>query len=189
MSRAAAAAAQPLRGGVPSAHLMKYANRIAPMIASLFALTSAAASDPLSPLDFLLGKWSGGAPGAVGTDLFQRKLDGHVLQRSSQSMSRASDGKSRGSRQALLTVYPAGDSDALAAIYFDNEGHVIHYNRVTVTPGKTVEFLSDGAERGPSFRLTYALKTRGVLHVKFEMAPPGESTYRNIAEADEAATP
>jgi hypothetical protein len=165
---------------------MKYANCIAPMIASLFALTSAAASDPLSSLDFLL---TGGAPDAVGTDLFQRELDGHVLQRSSQSMTRASEGKSQGSRQALLTVYPAGNGDALAAIYFDNEGHVIRYNRIMVTPGKAVEFLSDRAERGPSFRLTYVLKTRGVLHVRFEMAPPGESTYRNIAEADETATP
>lgn len=87
-----------------------------------------------------------------------------------------------------MTVYPSGDGDALAAIYFDNEGHVIRYSRVTVTSGKAVEFSSDGAGREPSFRLTYALKAPGILHVQFEMAPPGESTYRNIAEADEALT-
>lgn len=89
---------------------------------------------------------------------------------------------------AQLTVYPTGEGDALAAIYFDNDGHVIHYNHVAVTPGQRVEFLCASGAASPGFRLTYSLKARSTLHVKFEMAPPGQSTYRLIAEADEAAT-
>jgi len=154
---------------------------------SLLALPSGAADDPLLPLDFLVGTWSGSTAGASGSDIFQRELDGHVLQRHSQSVIRSSAGKPQSTMQALLTVYPKGAGDALAAVYFDNEGHVIQYDHVTVVPGQRVEFKSDGAESSPTFRLTYSLKAGGLLHVKFEMTPPGQSTYRTIAEADETA--
>jgi len=143
------------------------------------------ASDPLSGLDFLIGNWHSNSPGAKGSDVFQRELDGHILQRRSQS---ASTGNAATSMQALLTVYATGAGDALAAIYFDNEGHVIRYNHVTVKPETGVEFSSDTAGPLPAFRLAYSVKGPGLLHVKFETAAPGQKDYRLIAEADEAAT-
>ena len=158
------------------------------VITVFFGLPSGAANDPLTPLDFLIGKWSGGTPRAAGTDVFQRDLDGHVLQRLSHSLGAAPDGGAQHSMQAQLTVYPVGEHGALAAIYFDNEGHVIHHNRVRVTAGERVEFLSDSREPSPVFRLTYSLKTGVILHVKFEMAPPRQLSYRLIAESDETAT-
>ena len=158
------------------------------VVTVFFGVASVAASDSLTPLDFLIGKWSGGTPQAAGTDVFQRDLNGHVLQRFSHSLGTPSEGGAQHSMQAQLTVYPEGEHGALAAIYFDNEGHVIHYNRVTVTAGERVEFSSDNRDPGPVFRLTYSLRAGAILHVKFEMAPPGLSTYRLIAEADETAT-
>jgi hypothetical protein len=111
------------------------------LLVSMFAQEASAAGDPLSSLDFLLGHWRGGTPGSSGSDTFQRALDRHVLQRRSQSVSVASKEEPRASVQAELTVYPSGEGDSLAAIYFDNEGHVIHYNHVIVTPGQQVQFL------------------------------------------------
>jgi hypothetical protein len=39
-------------------------------------------------------------------------------------------------------------------MYFDNEGHVIHYN-VSTPDATTVVFLSDASGAGPQFRLMY----------------------------------
>lgn len=153
-----------------------------------FSAPSVAANDPLKALDFLIGTWHGAAPEASGTDVFQRDLDGHVLQRRSQNPTTSSAGITPQAIQALLTIYPLGEGDALAAIYFDNEGHVIHYEHVAVTPRERVEFRCNGGAATPGFRLTYSLRSRGTLHVKFEMAPPGQSSYRVVAEADETAT-
>jgi hypothetical protein len=142
----------------------------------LFALPSAAATDPLASLDFLVGTWSGQSAGSRGTDVFRRDLDGHVLERRSHSES----------MQTLLTVYRDGADDRLAAIYFDNLGHVIRYGRIEVTPGERVVLVSEQSDPAPTFRLSYVLRSPGVLHVKFEMAPPGHpESYQTIAEADE----
>jgi len=67
----------------------------------------------------------------------------------------------------------------LKAIYFDNEGHVIHYNVATSTP-TSVMFLSEPG-RGPQFRLTYELAA-GVMTGRFQMHMPGQSDWRTYLE-------
>jgi hypothetical protein len=57
------------------------------------------------------------------------------------------------------------------AIYFDSEGHVIHY-KVSVPSENTAVFESDGA---PKYRLTYWLDHES-LNGKFEIA---DKTYLN----------
>jgi hypothetical protein len=152
---------------------------------TLFAQSGRAANDPLSPLDFLIGTWGGVSSGTAGSDRFQRDLDGHILQRRSQSRIVGAGGKARFLR-TYLTIYPSADYTGFDALYLDNMGHVILYDTVSVVPGQSAQFTSAGSASSPSFRLTYVLKTSTVLHVTFEMAPPGlPALYQAIAEADE----
>ena len=79
----------------------------------------------------------------------------------------------------LLYVYSDAPGQRLKAIFFDNEGHVIHYG-VSIPNPTTAVFLSDDSG-GPRFRLTYTLKD-GVMTGKFEMLMPGQSEWRGYLE-------
>src|SRR5215469_5540595 len=87
--------------------------------------------DPLRPLDFLAGTWqakaTGGQAGAnsTGSYTFQRELNGHVLARHSSGTGCSGPKDFDCNHGDLLYVYT--ERGALSAIYFDNEGHVIHY--------------------------------------------------------------
>jgi hypothetical protein len=77
-------------------------------------------------------------------------------------------------------VFQNAPGQPLKAIYFDNEGHVIHYDVSTPTPAKVV-FLSDTSTPGPQFRLTYELKD-SVMSGKFQMQMPGQSEWKSYLE-------
>ena len=79
----------------------------------------------------------------------------------------------------MLYVYEDAPGQALKAIYFDNEGHVIHYNVSTPAAGK-VEFLSE-ASQGPQFRLTYEL-IGPLMTGKFQMRMPGQTEWKSYLE-------
>jgi hypothetical protein len=68
----------------------------------------------------------------------------------------------------------------LRAIYADNEGHVIHYE-ISIPGTDSAVFLSDSADPGPRFRLTYHLNDR-VLAIRFEMTAPGSSVFSTYLE-------
>jgi hypothetical protein len=80
----------------------------------------------------------------------------------------------------LLYVYPEGPGQALKAIYFDNEGHVIHYDVSTPKPGSVV-FLSDPAQPGPQFRLSYEFAD-GVMTGQFQLKMPGQVEFMSYLE-------
>jgi hypothetical protein len=170
---------------------MKLEQRMLFLVLTWFAQAGTAAGgraphDPLAPLDFLIGTWTGVSAGSAGTDRFQRDLDGHILQRRSQSMVVGADGTTHRVMRTYLTIYPSADYTGFDALYLDNLGHVILYDAVTVVPGRSVQFTSSGSASVPSFRLTYVLQSPSVLHVTFETAPPGQpAVYQAIAEADE----
>jgi hypothetical protein len=117
------------------------------------AICASAQTDPWKDLQFLSGEWvAEGAPGACSfTFDLQRKII--VRKNLSEAPTRHED---------LMVIYVEKD---LKAIYFDNEGHVIHY---TVEAGPDmVRFVSD------QYRLTYR-KTGEKLALDFEIAPPGK---------------
>jgi hypothetical protein len=65
-------------------------------------------------------------------------------------------------------------SGAKRAIYFDNEGHVIHYE-VRITPDqKVITLESEPAPSAPQFRLTTIKTGQDTLEARFEIAPPGK---------------
>ena len=73
-----------------------------------------------------------------------------------------------GRHEDLMVIYP--EAPGLRAIYFDNEGHVIHY-RVTTAESQAVFTSEEGP--GPRFRLTYRKNGDGTVRIVFEIAPPG----------------
>jgi hypothetical protein len=72
-----------------------------------------------------------------------------------------------------MIVYRDSPGKELRAIYFDNEGHVIHYTVAVLEGGKTIQFLSEISPSRPGYRLTYTLTSRNTLALTFEIAPPG----------------
>jgi hypothetical protein len=127
----------------------------------------------------LVGNWvgEGGGDAGKGSGEFSFKLDlqGHVLVRTNHADYPATAERPPYRHDDLMITYAEGD--ALKAIYFDNEGHVIHY-KVSTTADSAV-FVSESP--GPSFKLTYRQTDKDHLAIKFEIAPvdkPGEfKTY------------
>jgi hypothetical protein len=143
-------------------------------------------TDPLKSLDFLEGEWSAattggsGAPNVVGSYTFRRELGGRILARHSTSASCKAPTDFDCEHGDLLYVYVDGPGQGLKAIYFDNEGHVIHYS-ISTPDSNSVSFLSDPAVPGPRYRLAYELKDK-VMSGKFQMHMPGQGEWKSYLE-------
>lgn len=169
---------------------MKMISRFLPLL--LCALLVAAQGTPSSPIDpwkalgFLQGTWEAKATGgqgvsATGTYTFSSELGDRILARHSTSDAGCKGPESFNcDHHDLLYIYQDAPGQSLKAIYFDNEGHVIHYD-VSTPEAKTAIFLSDGSLPGPQFRLTYELKG-AVMSGKFQMRPPGQSEWNSYLE-------
>jgi hypothetical protein len=72
-----------------------------------------------------------------------------------------------------MVIYRGDGSAPTKAIYFDNEGHVIHYTASFSDDKQTLVFVSEAAKSTPRFRLSYKKGERGSVGIKFEIAPPG----------------
>jgi len=142
--------------------------------------------DWFKSLSFLEGEWSAGtqsaagAPNVVGSYTFRRELGGHVLARHSSSVSCKGPTDFDCEHRDLLYIFAEGQGHELKAIYFDNEGHVIHYSVSTPTPSRAV-LLSDPSVPGPQFRLVYELKDK-VMSGKFQMHMPASSEWKSYLE-------
>jgi hypothetical protein len=79
-----------------------------------------------------------------------------------------------------LYIFQEAQGTPLKAIYFDNEGHVIHYEVSSPAPNSAV-FLSVAGQPGPRFRLVYQLEN-GTMHGKFQMAAPGQDDFKSYLE-------
>jgi hypothetical protein len=80
-----------------------------------------------------------------------------------------------------MVVYRDSESGPPTALYFDSEGHVIHYSVTASSDQKRIEFVSEALPASPRYRLTYVITGSDTLTLKFEIAPPGKpdsfSTY------------
>lgn len=157
----------------------------------LLAQSSASSkTDPLQSLTFLEGSWEAkteaGSAGAKasGTYTFKRELGNHLLARISNSSGCTGPESFDCEHRDLLYIFE--DGAALKAIYFDNEGHVIHYDVSIPTPSIAI-FLSESSRPGPQFRLVYELKGE-VMTGKFQMRAPGQSEWKSYLEWSGART-
>lgn len=142
--------------------------------------------DPWAGLRFLIGTWeaktTGGGAQAQGTGTYSFRLElrDHVLARHSAYASCKGPEDFNCEHGDLLYIYPEGPAGALRAIYFDNEGHVIHYS-VTAPKAGSLVLLSDATQPGPQFRLSYEL-TGGVMAGKFQIRMPGQADFVSYLE-------
>jgi uncharacterized protein YaiE (UPF0345 family) len=157
------------------------------MCTSLLSAQTASTGDgPWNALRFLEGTWDAKTQGeasgvnANGTYSFRKELAGHVLARHSSASGCKGPADFDCEHTDLLYVYQDMPGLPLQAIYFDNEGHVIHYSVSTPTPASAV-FLSDPSAPGPQFRLAYELK-RAVMSGKFQMRMPGKAEWTSYLE-------
>jgi hypothetical protein len=147
---------------------------------------TAAKPDPWARLRFLLGTWeaktTGGNAQAQGTGAytFRLELNDHLLARHSSYASCKGPEDFNCEHGDLLYIYPEAPGQDLRAIYFDNEGHVIHYAVSVPRPG-TVVLESDPGEPGPQFRLSYELN-EAVLAGKFQIKMPGQADFGSYLE-------
>jgi hypothetical protein len=145
-----------------------------------------ARNEPWNAVSFLEGTWEAktqaAASGAdvTGTYSFQKELGGHILARHSSATGCEGPADFNCEHGDLLYVYQDMPGQPLKAIYFDNEGHVIHYSVSTPTSGSAV-FVSDPSAPGPQFRLRYELKA-DVLWGKFQMQMPGKEEWVSYLE-------
>jgi len=151
------------------------------------SIARAAEDNPWLALNFLQGTWAanadGGSAGArsYGLYAFEYELKQHVLSRVSKSPVSCKGPVTFDCQHSdLLYIYQEAEGQPLKAIYFDNEGHVIHYN-VSTPDATTVVFLSDVSGTGPQFRLTYQRKNL-TMYGKFQMRMPGQEEWKSYLE-------
>lgn len=121
----------------------------------------------------MIGKWTGVAgekdtPQGAGQGEFSFELELNQRIMVRHNYAEYSSGPRH---DDLMVIYLDPPNDSPRAIYFDTEGHVIHYKVTFPSPEKAV-FESDDTQPGPRYRLSYWLE-RSMLNGKFEVAEPG----------------
>ncbi len=170
----------------PITHLLRALFLALPVLAAAQTAPASPAPDPFKSLAFLEQDWQANTNGAAGvqttgTYTFRRELGGHVLVRHSTSAAGCKGPATFDCEHGdILYVFEEAPGQPLKAIYFDNEGHVIHYDVTTPTPTSIV-FLSEATHPGPQFRLTYELKDSQMLG-KFQMHMPGQTEWKSYLE-------
>jgi hypothetical protein len=163
-------------------------------VAALFALTLmqntralSAPADPWKALAFLEGTWDAhtqaGSAGAQsnGKYTFKPELKHHVLVRTSEAYAACKGPVSFDCKHSdVLYIYQEAENQPLRAIYFDNEGHVIHYT-VSTPESTTALFVSEASASGPQFQLIYQLKD-AVMSGRFQMRMPGQADWKTYLE-------
>jgi hypothetical protein len=143
-------------------------------------------ADPWKSLRFLMGTWEaktqGGSANATGsgTYTFKPELRNHILARHSRSEVCKGPADYDCEHGDLFYVYQEASGQPYRAIYFDNEGHVIHYE-VSVPTASSVIFLSDPSRPGPQFRLSYELNG-STMSGKFQMRMTGQAEFKSYLE-------
>jgi len=138
---------------------------------------TAAPTDPWAACRFLLGEWVGeGGPSGRGTGTFTFALDlqDKVMVRRNHAELPAGTGRPAAVHEDLMVIYPDEGGKAPKAIYFDSEGHVIHYAVSASEDQRVLTFVSDPQPTGPRFRLSYTKEGADAVAIKFEIAPPGK---------------
>jgi hypothetical protein len=168
---------------------MKFWVVTAALLALNFAPSAHPASAPAEPwkaLAFLEGTWvahtqAGSANAqAAGTYTFKLELKRHLMARYSAPAACRGPKDFDCEHSDLLYVYQESDGGPLKAIYFDNEGHVIHYTVSAPEPAAVI-FASEPSSSGPQFQLIYQLRDT-VMYGKFQMRMPGQAEWKSYLE-------
>lgn len=151
----------------------------------LYAQSVSSATNQWSSLSFLEGTWDAKATGnggaaAMGSYTFRLELRDHILSRHGDLSQCKGPSTFDCEHSDLLYIYRDAPTQPLKAIYFDNEGHVIHYSVSTPSPTSAV-FLSDNSQPGPQFRLAYELKGE-IMYGTFQIRMTGQQEWKSYLE-------
>ncbi len=130
-------------------------------------------------LQFLIGEWTSpvsGQPGegVSGFSTFSYGLEGKIIVRNSRAEFAPAPGEEKGLvHDDLLIIYRQPGEAGLRAIYFDNEGHIIHYMIRFPDSEPGVIFESEATGMSPQARLEYRTEADGTLVTEFSVALPG----------------
>lgn len=132
-------------------------------------------------LSMLKGEWMGegsGQPGqGEGEFTFEFSLDGKIMVGKNHSSYPALANRPAIVHDDLMIIYSSNSAGPLRSIYFDNEGHVIHYTVHSADDNNTIQFTSEVQSSHPGFRLTYQFSDRDHLHIHFEISPEGNADH------------
>jgi hypothetical protein len=134
------------------------------------------ADDPWEPYRFLMGEWTTVGDQAMRSGGFTLATDlqGKVLVRKSRAEIPSAAGRPAVTHDDLMVIYQGEASKPAKAVYFDSEGHVIHYTASFSKDEKTLTFLSEPTSSAPGYRLTYEKGENDTVGIRFEIAPPGK---------------
>ena len=142
--------------------------------------------DAWEHLAFLIGSWSSpvsGAPGegVSGSTTFTYDLDQRIIVRRSRAEFAPQPGETKGLvHDDLLIIYQQPSEKALRAIYFDNEGHIIHYTLEFPDGRRAVVFESEASQVSPRARLVYEMTADNTLEIEFSVAAPGGELLSHV---------
>jgi len=137
-----------------------------------------------SALNYLVGDWTDdrrvGEPGTASAsgESWRVDLNGQVLIRMGWCEFPASSRRGAFRHEDLLLLYAEGE-DQMQGIFFDNEGHTIHYPNVTTLPdGKGILLSSERATPGPRQQLMYQFEAPDRLTATFSILAPGAPDFK-----------
>lgn len=142
--------------------------------------------DHWAPFQFLIGSWSSpvsGQPGegVTGSSTFSYDLNQKVIIRKSRAEFAPGPEEQAGFiHEDLLVIYRLPGEAQPRAIYFDNEGHVIHYEISFPDRQPGIVFESASQNGIPHARLTYETDKDGALHTEFFVEAPGGELVSHV---------
>jgi len=136
---------------------------------------------------FLQGKWVGEGSSELGQGSgyfsFEPDLQNKVWVRRNHSEYPATKARPTYVHEDLMVVFFDKPTEQIRAIYWDTEGHVIHYTASFSNDGNTLTFLGDRQEGAPRYRLIYVRGEPGHMSVTLEMAQPAKpDDFQKIVE-------
>ncbi len=138
----------------------------------------------LDALDYLIGAWNDesrtGEPGtaSAGGETWSLALGGQILRREGWCEFPAHGDRPAFRHDDLLVVFVDSDSE-VRALFWDSEGHVIHYRDVQPDPdGSGVGFVSDPSIPGPRQWLKYRFEKPDRLSAVFSVHGPGSPGFQ-----------
>jgi hypothetical protein len=147
------------------------------------------ASPEWKDLQFLPGEWDAtgsGEPGqGIGSVSFTFELGNKILVRRNHLEFAATKNTPAFAHDDQLITYKEENGE-MRAIYFDNEGHTIHYE-VSISPEGNIVYSSNKVQGTPRFRMSYIRDGDGVYSTRFEIAPPDDPD-RSIVHVEGPAT-
>ncbi len=133
----------------------------------------------LEALKYLIGTWADesrtGEPGtaSAGGETWHLAVGDEILEREGWCEFPALGNRPAFRHEDLLVVFVDSDTE-VRAMFWDSEGHTIHYRDVHPDPdGKGVGFVSDPALPGPRQWLQYRFDEPDRLSAVFSIHGPG----------------